>query len=244
MNRRSFLSQGLTAAVVVGTTSLSSAQTGSSSSSSGAATKPAEVKRRPPLVGDTVFEFVRAGHGDLPKVKKMLGEEPLLLNGMWDWGGGDWETALGGASHIGSREVALHLLDAGARIDAFCAAMLGEADFVKALLRFNPSAATARGPHGYTLLYHVGYTGDVDLAKAVSTHVADHRARHFNQSLQSAVARSHTDLVAWLLSNGVDDPNTQYFNHKTPLDVATDNQNDEIARLLRTAGGTRGGGTS
>jgi hypothetical protein len=242
MNRRSFLAHSLTAAAVVGTGALAIAQTSPSAPLPNTTAKPAEIKRRPPLAGDTVFEFIRAGHGDLPKVKKMLAEEPMLINAMWDWGAGDWETALGGASHIGNREVALHLLDAGVRIDAFCAAMLGETDFVKTLLRFNPTAAMARAPHGYTLLYHVGYTGNVDLATAVSAHITDKRSRHFNQSLQSAVARSHTELTAWLLANGVDDPNTKYFDGKTPLDVAISTQNDEIAKLLRAAGGIRNKG--
>jgi len=31
-------------------------------------------------------------------IKKLLEREPLLLNASIDWGGGDWETALGGAS--------------------------------------------------------------------------------------------------------------------------------------------------
>ena len=34
---------------------------------------------------------------DFSKVKQMLDEHPLLLNAAWDWGGGDFETAIGAA---------------------------------------------------------------------------------------------------------------------------------------------------
>src|SRR5437016_2607432 len=60
---------------------------------------------------DLVKAFVQAGHGDenLPKVKEYLAYNPKLVYASWDWGGGDWETALGGASHIGSRQMARYL---------------------------------------------------------------------------------------------------------------------------------------
>ena len=241
MNRRSFLSQSL-AAATIGTVAFAAERTAAPGTVP-SPPKPAELKRPSPLAGEMVFEFVRAGHGDLAKVKQMLGDEPMLLNAMWDWGGGDWETALGGASHVGNRELALHLLEAGARIDAFCAAMLGETELLKSLLRFNPAAAMSRAPHGYTLLYHVGYPGNVELAAAIAAHIAtDHRAGHFNQALQSSVARGHRELVRWLLANGVTDPNGKNFAGKTPLDVATSNGNEAIRRLLREAGGRPGNG--
>ena len=42
---------------------------------------------------------------------------PALLNATWDWGAGDFETALGAASHMGNRESAGVLLARGARLD-------------------------------------------------------------------------------------------------------------------------------
>src|SRR5689334_17880380 len=79
--------------------------------------------------------FVGAGHGDknIEQVKEMLVKDPKLIFASWDWGGGDWESALGGASHTGSRDMARLLLDKGARIDSFCAAMLGQRQVVAAL---------------------------------------------------------------------------------------------------------------
>ena len=162
----------------------------------------------------------------------MLAEQPRLVVASYDWGSGDFETALGGASHTGRREVALHLLDAGARIDAFAAAMLGEAEIVKSLVRFSPATAATRGPHGYSLLYHAGYSGSIEIAAAIAAHVKE-RTRDFNQALHAAVARGHIELVAWLLDHGVDNVDTKNFAGKTPLDLAVQQGNDAIARLLR-----------
>ena len=74
--------------------------------------------------------FVDAAHRDLDKVKELLSEDNTLANATVDWGGGDWETALGACSHTGRREIAEHLLAHGARMDLFAAAMLGKLDAV------------------------------------------------------------------------------------------------------------------
>src|SRR5688500_12895450 len=88
-------------------------------------------KRGPALAPELVKEFVGAAHAKLERTQQMLDSEPGLLNATWDWGGGDFETALGGASHMGAREIALFLLSKGARIDLFAAAMLGKLEIVK-----------------------------------------------------------------------------------------------------------------
>src|SRR5215218_2240493 len=75
--------------------------------------------KKPQLNRELVQDFVMFGHGDLAMTKKLLEKEPALLNAAVDWGGGDWETALGGAAHIGSREVAEFLIGKGARADIF-----------------------------------------------------------------------------------------------------------------------------
>jgi hypothetical protein len=66
-----------------------------------------------------VQDFVIYAHFDLAMVKKLLEKEPALLNATMDWGHGDWETGLGGASHMGRRDIAEFLLERGARIDLY-----------------------------------------------------------------------------------------------------------------------------
>ena len=114
----------------------------------------------PALDSATVESFVSKAHGDLDGVRGHLEDEPSLVNATWDWGGGDWETALGAAAHMGRRDIALYLLDRGARIDLFAAAMLGEAEIVRAVLAAYPSLRDAPGPHGIPLVEHARAGGE------------------------------------------------------------------------------------
>jgi hypothetical protein len=98
-----------------------------------------------PLAPALVNEFVGKAHGDLDRVCELLERHPTLVNAAWDWGGGDWETALGAAAHVGRHDIALHLIDNGARIDIFAAAMLGYLPIVRATLEAIPSARQWRG---------------------------------------------------------------------------------------------------
>src|SRR5690242_21892720 len=112
MNRRCFLSQTLTSAAALSAGALtSSAHTPPEISNVPDKPKPAEVlRRRGPLDLKLGVAFVGAGHNNLPSVKELVAQEPNLVVASWDWGGGDWETALGGASHTGRRDIAEFLL--------------------------------------------------------------------------------------------------------------------------------------
>ena len=114
----------------------------------------------PALKPDLVKDFVIAGHGNLEKVKQMLAGEPALLNACWDWGGGDFETAIEGAGHIGSKDCANYLLSKGARMNIFCASMLGRLDVVKGLLTAYPQLKDSKGPHGLQLIHHATKGGE------------------------------------------------------------------------------------
>ena len=57
-------------------------------------------EHHPPFDRARVKRFVIAAHVNFAAVKAMLTEEPKLINGTIDWGNGDFETALGGASHM------------------------------------------------------------------------------------------------------------------------------------------------
>ena len=106
-----------------------------------------------------VQAFVAGAHGDLDVVRSLLEEEPTLVNAAWDWGGGDWETGLGAAAHMGRRQIALYLLEHGARLDLFAAAMLGYFDVVTAILSDFPEMREALGPHGIPLVEHARVGG-------------------------------------------------------------------------------------
>jgi hypothetical protein len=240
MNRRHFLTSTLAGAAALGSAPLVLAQNPAPASAPKTSPAPGTEPQRPAqLDAALVKEFVVAGHANIPRVTEMLAAQPSLINASWDWGSGDFETALGGASHIGHRPMALHLLAAGARLDALCAAMLGETEIVTSLLRLTPAGANVRGPHGFSLLYHAGYSGKLAIAEAIGPHLKE-RARDCNQALQTASLAGHTEFVAWLLKNGVDNPNTKNFQGKTPLDLATERKHAAIIPLLQAAGGVTG----
>jgi hypothetical protein len=106
------------------------------------------------LSQELVQEFVGNAHGNLERVKELLEQEPALVNAAWDWGGGDWETGLGAAAHMGRRNIALYLLSKGARLDLFAAAMLGHLAIVQAAVSAFPETVHVTGPHGIPLLAH------------------------------------------------------------------------------------------
>ena len=103
---------------------------------------------------ELVEDFVNNAHGNLDRVRDLLDRHKTIVNAAWDWGGGDWETGLGAAAHMGRRDIALLLLEHGARMDIFAAAMLGHLEIVRATIQAFPAASRWRGPHGITLLKH------------------------------------------------------------------------------------------
>jgi hypothetical protein len=115
--------------------------------------------KRPQINRQLVQDFVVFAHSELDMTKKLLEKEPMLVNAFMDWGGGDWESGLGGAAHMGRRDIVELLLAKGARIDIFAAAMMGQLEAVKAFLTLEPKLIDSRGPHGFTLHFHAQVGG-------------------------------------------------------------------------------------
>ncbi len=184
ISRRSFSS--MTAGVVVGSATTAGASMVTSTTASGASSAEDKPQATPPAAPGPieapfqrdysapsfkpswkkpqinrllVQDFVIYAHSELDMAKKLLEKEPLLVNATIDWGGGDWESGLGGASHMGRRDIVEFLLAKGARIDIFCAAMMGRLDAVKSFLTLQPALIDARGPHGFTLHFHAQVGG-------------------------------------------------------------------------------------
>lgn len=138
------------------------------------------MEKKPALEASLIQDFVGNSHGDLDRVKELLAQEPALINSAWDWGGGDWETGLGAAAHMGRRDIATYLLEHGARLDLFAAAMLGDLDIVKATLETHPDALNIPGPHGIPLIAHAQAGGKesvqvVEYLKSLSSQTTEAR---------------------------------------------------------------------
>ena len=121
-------------------------------------------ERREPIDSKLVQDFVANAHGNLARVQELLEQEANLINAAWDWGGGDWETALGAAAHMGRRDIAEFLLSHGARLDVFAAAMLGKLEVVKAAISAFPGTQQVGGPHGFSLIHHARQGGEAAAA--------------------------------------------------------------------------------
>ena len=114
---------------------------------------------------DSVDEIVLVAHFDLARVKKLVEARPALAKAAIDWGFGDWEDALGAASHTGRLDIAEVLLAHGARPTIYSAAMMGQLDTVKAFVSAEPGCQRILGPHGLTLQHHARAGG----ARAAAT---------------------------------------------------------------------------
>ena len=136
------------------------------------------VNKPPPKPAALPPEQVQAAvvnaHGNLEKLRALIAETPLLVNACWDQGGGDFETPLEAAAHMGRREIAEFLLAHHARPSLFASAMLGELEPIKAALALNPGAHAIPGPHGFTLLHCAKQGGEK--AKAVFEFLRAHGA--------------------------------------------------------------------
>ena len=108
---------------------------------------------------ELVREMVMVSHYDLKRVKELVEARPSLARAAWDWGFGDWEDALGAASHMGNRVMAEYLISKGARPTIFSATMLGQLDVVKNFIAAQPGAQAIRGPHSISLLAHARVGG-------------------------------------------------------------------------------------
>jgi len=158
MNRRVFLLSSAQLVATVPMAALISTQFSQEAETPAPAPPSAPLRKTPPpkppvLPRDKVQAIVGQAHRSLENVKRLVEETPLLANACWDWGGGDFETPLQAAAHTGGHAIAEYLLSRGARLDLYAAAMLGQLDFVKAVLALDPKAHEIPGPHGFTLLH-------------------------------------------------------------------------------------------
>ena len=116
--------------------------------------QPKVFHRYPSIDDEIVAEVVGASHFNFDRVKELVDHRPELARATWDWAFGDWETAIGAASHVGRRDIAEYLMSKGARPDIFTYAMLGSYESVKAMIDATPGIQSIAGPHGISLLSH------------------------------------------------------------------------------------------
>ena len=156
LDRRAFLATG---SLTLGTFLLDPAPAKGASNEAA----PAVDDHYPAQDSESVREVVSVSHFSFERVRTLVDPRPDLAKAAWDWGFGDWESALGAAAHTGNREIALYLMEHGARPDLFTAAMLGDLETVRAFVKARPGIQSQPGPHGITLRRHAEVGGDAAL---------------------------------------------------------------------------------
>jgi hypothetical protein len=180
---------------------------------------------------EIVREVVIAGHGNVARLKVLVGRQPSLVKAMYDWGFGDWETALGGACHLGNREAAEYLIANGAQPTIFSAAMLGQLDVVKAHVAASPGVQRVRGPHSLPLLHHARVGGAA--AKSVADYLtALGDADWGPQPAPPTAAEIATIAGAYAIDGGATEPVSITPGNNAQLTFALAGR----SRILRHAG--------
>lgn len=178
-----------------------------------------------PLTQEQIRNFVLPAHGNLQVVQQLLAEEPRLLNEKYlefD------ETALEAASHVGNRAIAQFLLDQGAPMNIYTAAMFGLQAEVAAFLDQDPKLVNGNGVHGISLLFHAALSGNVEQAEMLAQ-----RGNNQNpdQPLLAAAMYGRTAMAKWLLERGAD-KTAKNFRDQTALDIAQLNEDQALIELL------------
>jgi ankyrin repeat protein len=179
---------------------------------------------------ELVEPFVLAAHGDFAKVQELYAAHPEVLN--VPWAKFD-ETALAASSHMGNRPIAEFLLSAGAPLTVCAAAMLGMVDDVERFIDEDTSLANARGAHGIPIMFHAAMSGETRLTDLLMSRGG---GEGIDGALHGAIMHGRTNMVRWLLDHGVTDVNAPNYEGKTPLQVATERGETEIAEILRERG--------
>ncbi|MEW2922768.1 hypothetical protein AB1A65_14945 [Muricauda sp. ANG21] len=111
----------------------------------------------PNIDPEIVLEVVGKSHSNLERVKELVDKRPELARSVWEWRFGDFESAIGAASHVGRRDIVQYLMSKGARPTIFTFAMMGAHDVVKSMVEYSPGLQRTMGPHGISLLDHAYY---------------------------------------------------------------------------------------
>ncbi|MCB0689798.1 MAG: hypothetical protein KDC53_24830 [Saprospiraceae bacterium] len=148
----------------------------------------------PNLDPERVLEVVGKSHFDLESVRKLVEARPELAKSTWEWRFGDFESAIGAASHVGRRDIAQYLMSKGARPTIFTFAMLGAFEVVKAAIDFQPGIQRTTGPHGLSLLSHT-FAGERMKDEMTNSEIDNlQRTIEFLEKLGDANGENYIDL--------------------------------------------------
>jgi ankyrin repeat protein len=186
------------------------------------------------------FEAIKAGERQV--VKASLDEDPALIREWTDEG----IPPVALATYYNEPEIAEMLVERGAEVDVFVAAMLGKIDRLGELLQADPSLAGAYSEDGWTALHLAAFFGHVEavrmLIDAGSDVGAVSRNDQGNTALHASLPGAHLQIAEMLLAAG-SDVNARQAHSFTPLHEAALIGDPAIARLLLDHGADAGATT-
>jgi uncharacterized protein len=180
-----------------------------------------------------LFDAIKAGNEE--GVRALLDGAPALVNAT----DGSGTRAFVFAKYNRQDAIARLLLDRGAELDVFAAAMAGDASRVSSLITQDPSLAVTLSHDGWTALHLAAFFGHVDCARALLDGGANVLKRSTNPmqntALHAAAAGRHVEIVRALIEHGAD-VNARQQGGWTALHAAAQNGNAELAHVLIGAG--------
>ncbi len=193
-------------------------------------TKGADVNFIGDDLGETpLMAAAQMGHAEAVKILLGHGADPNVK-------GKDGKTALSLALEYNHPEIATILQQRGAKASILDAASAGDTEAVRALLRDDPKAVSAKDPIGFSTLYHAAEGGHREAAAALLA--AGANANDFTGNngwgyspLLIAAEKGHADVVALLIDHGAD-VNSRSRNKESALWLAARNGHLEVAEVL------------
>jgi ankyrin repeat protein len=186
------------------------------------------------MMEQQLLEAIKAGHVD--DVRKLIEQQPSL-NSARDASGA---SVLLVAAYNMKPEVVNALLDLGAPVDIFEAAVLGKVDRIQEILKSNPARVTEHAPDGFTPVALAAFFGQPAAVKALIAAGADVNAHAKNglkvAALHAAVAGRNMEAIKAVLAAGAD-VNAQQQAGFRPFHEAGANANRALAELLLAHGG-------
>ena len=184
----------------------------------------AQHDRYPAIPLDIASEVVGVSHFNLDRLKELVDVRPELAKASWDWGFGDWESAIGAASHTGRKDIIAYLISKGAVPTIFTYAVVGAYDIVKSMIDFYPGIQKGLGPHGISLLRHakLGLTtegGDKTKAQALVDYLESSGNADGQQYLTVEEIDKEKYLGDYKYGEGKDDGFTIRLNMKKLLSL-------------------------
>lgn len=180
-----------------------------------------------------LFDAIKAGKVD--DVRTLIQQNPSLK----DARDGSGASAVLAAAYNMKPDVVNALIESGASVDIFEAAVLGKVDRIQEILKGDPARVSEHAPDGFTPVALAAFFGQPAAARALIAAGADVNAAAKNplkvQALHAAVAGRNLEIVEAVLNAGAD-PNAQQQAGFRPMHEAGSNANRKLAELLLARG--------